>query len=31
MNARAAIADTREAVVDDGHVATYGRAMNDLT
>lgn len=26
-----AIPDTREAVVDDGHVDTYGRPMNDLT
>ncbi|CPU66387.1 Uncharacterised protein [Mycobacteroides abscessus] len=31
MNARVAIPDTREAVVDDGHVDTYGRPMNDLT
>ncbi|MDF2808134.1 MAG: hypothetical protein K0S43_3080 [Cellulosimicrobium sp.] len=28
---RRAIPDTREAVVDDGHVDTYGRPMNDLT
>ncbi len=28
---RPGIPDTREAVVDDGHVGTYGRPMNDLT
>ncbi|MET3976131.1 hypothetical protein ABIE39_002434 [Cellulosimicrobium sp. 4261] len=31
MKGRVAISDTRETVVDDGHVDTYGRPMNDLT